>query len=168
MKTGRQTNSTSCLAEAVRCGKKKQKNQDNLDDKPVSKVFASLMMKGNVRSAMRWLSERARGGVLDPMQELKKGLIVLETLKSKHPEPHKSHLSSRLQLPVLRDFEDIIISSPSIEKTIRSLQGSSGASGTDSEHWQTLFLRHGAHSSHLRDEVATLATKICNQILPRS
>ena len=41
------------LAEAVRCGKKKQINQDNLDDEHVSKVFASLMMKGKVRSAMR-------------------------------------------------------------------------------------------------------------------
>ena len=107
---------------------------------------------------MRWLSERASGGVLDPMQEVKKGVTVLETLKSKHPEPHKSHLSSRLQVPVLH-FEDVIISSASIEKTTRSLQGSSGALGTDFEHWQTILLRHGAHSSHLRDEVATLATK---------
>ena len=41
------------LAEAVRCGKKKQINQDILDDKHVSKVFASLMMKGKVRSARR-------------------------------------------------------------------------------------------------------------------
>ena len=154
------------LAEAVRCGKNKHINQDNLDDKHVSKVFASIMMKGKVRSAMPWLSERASGGVLDTMQEVKKGVTVLETLKSKHPEPHKSHLSSRLQVPALRDFEDVIISSVSIEKTTRSLQGSSGASGTDSEHWQTVLLRHGAHSSHLRDEVATLATKMCNQILP--
>ena len=123
------------LAEAVRCGKKKQINQDNLDDKHVSKVFASLMMKGKKRSAMRLLSERASEGVLDPMQEVKKGLTVLETLKSKHPEPHKSHLSSRLQVPVLPDIEDVIISSASIEKTTRSLQGSLGASGADSEHW---------------------------------
>ena len=156
------------LAEAVRCGKKKQINQDSLDDKHVSKVFASLMMKGKVRSAMRWLSERASGVVLDSMQEVKKGVTVLETLKSKHPEPHKSHRSSRLQVPVLPDFEDVIISSASIEKTTRSLQGSSGASGTDSEHWQTVLLRHWAHSSHLRDEVATLATKTCKQILPWS
>ena len=134
------------LAEAMRCGKKKQTNQDNLDDKHVSKVFASLMMKGKVRSAMRWLSERASGGVLDPMQEVMKVVNVLETLKTKHPEPHKSHPSSRLQVPVSPDFEDVIISSASIEKTTRSLQGSSGASGTDSEHWQTVLLRHGAHS----------------------
>ena len=144
------------LAEAVRCGKKKQINQDNLDDKHVSKVFAS--------SAMRWLSERTSGGVLDPMQEAKRGVTNLEILKSKHPEPHKAHLSSRLQVPVLPDFEDIIINSASIEKTTRSLQGSSEASGTDSEHWQTVLFRHGAHSSHLRDEVATLATKMCSQI----
>ena len=117
---------------------------------------------------MRWLSERASGGVHDPMQEAKKSVIVLETLKSKYPEPHKSHLSSRLQVPVLPDFEDLVISSASIEKTTRSLQGSLGASGTDSEHWQTVLLCHGAHSSHLRDEVATLATKMCNQILPWS
>ena len=154
------------LAEAVRCGKKKQINQDILDEKRVSKVFASLMMKGKVRSAMRWLSERASGGMLYPMQEVKKGVTVLETLKSKHPEPHKSHLSSRLQVPVLHDCEDVIISSASIENTTLSLQGSSGASGTDSEHWQTVLLCHGADSSHLRDEVATLATKMCNQILP--
>ena len=156
------------MAEAVRCGKEKQIKQDILDDKRVSKVFASLMMKGKVRSAMWWLSERASGGVLDPMQEVKKGVTVLETLKSKHPEPHKSHLSSRLQVPVLPHCEDVIISSASIEKTTRSFQGNSGASGTDSEHWQTVLLRHGADSSHLRDEVATLATKMCNQILPRS
>ena len=134
------------LAEAVRCGKKKQINQDSLDDKHVSKVFASLMMKGKVRSAMRWLSERASGCVLHPMQEVKKGVTVLENLKSKHLEPHKSHLSSRFQVPVLPDFEDVIISSASIEKTTRSLQGSLRASGTDSEHWQTVLLRHGAHS----------------------
>ena len=71
-------------------------------------------------------------------------------------------------MPVLPDFENVIISSASIEKTKNSLQGISGASGTDSEHWQTVLLRHGAHSSHLRDEVATLATKMCNQILPWS
>ena len=156
------------LAEAVRCGKKKQINQDNLDDKHVSKVFASLMMKDKVRSAMRWLSERTSGDVLDPMQEVKKSVTVLETLKSKHPEPHKSHLSSRFQVQVLPEFEDVLISSVSIEKTARSLQGSSGASGTDTEHWRTVLLRHGAHSSHLRDEVATPATKMCNQILPWS
>ena len=149
----------------MRCGKKKQLNQDNLEDKQVSKVFASLMMKGKVRSAMRWLSERASGGVLDPMQEVKKSVTVLETLKSKHPEPHKSYISSRLELPVLPDFEDVIISFASIEKTTRTFQGSSGASGTDSELWQTVLLRHGAHNSHLRDKVATLATKLCNQIL---
>ena len=61
----------------------------------------------------------SKRGVLDPMQEMKKGVTVLETLKSKHPESHKSHLSSRL--PVLPDFEDVMISSVSIEKTIRSL-----------------------------------------------
>ena len=127
------------LAEAVRCGKKKQINQDYLDDKHVSKVFASLMMKGKERSTMRGISERASVGVLDPMQEVKKGMTVLETLKSKHPEPHKSHLSSRLQVPVLPDFEDVIISSASIEKTKRSLQGSSGASGTDSEHCRRFY-----------------------------
>ena len=127
------------LAEAVRCGKKKQINHDSLDVKHVSKVFASLMMKGKVRSVMRWLSERTSGGMSDPMQEVRKSVTVLETLKSKHPEPHRSQLSSRLQAPVLPDFEDIIISSASIEKTTRSLQGSSRASGTDSEHWQLVL-----------------------------
>ena len=157
------------LAEAVRFGKRKQINQNNLDDKHVSKVFASLMMKGKVRSALRRLSERASEGVPDPMQEVKKSVTVLETLKSKHPEPHKSYLSSRLQVPVLPDFEDVIISSASMEeKTTRSFQGRSGASGTDSEHWQTVLLSHGAHSSHLRDEVPCLAAKMCNQILPWS
>ena len=71
-------------------------------------------------------------------------------------------------MPVLPGFEDVIISSAYIEKTTRSSQGSSVASGTDSEPWQTFLLHHEAHSSHLRNEVATLATKMCNQILPWS
>ena len=129
-------------------------------------MFASLMMKGNVRSAMRWLSQRAGGGVLDPMQKVKKGVTVLETLKSTHPEPHKSHLSSRLQVPVLPDCEDVIISSASIEKTIRravrELREQILSIG------ETVLLRHGAHSSHLREEVSTLPSKMCNQILPWS
>ena len=54
---------------------KKQISEDNLDDKHVSKVFASLMMKGKVRSAMRWLLERSSGDELDPMQEVKKDLF---------------------------------------------------------------------------------------------
>ena len=62
--------------------KKKQINQDNLDDKHVSKVFASLMMKGKVRSAMRWFSERTSGGVLDPMQEVKKGVTRAKQVTS--------------------------------------------------------------------------------------
>ena len=78
----------------MRCGKKKQINQDNLDDKHASKIFASLMMKGKVRSAMRWLSDRASGVVLDPMQEVKKGVTVLETLKSSI-QSHTSHISLR-------------------------------------------------------------------------
>ena len=41
--------------------KKIKINQDILDDKHVSKVFASLMMKGKVRSAMRWFGESKRG-----------------------------------------------------------------------------------------------------------
>ena len=60
------------LAEAVRCGKKKQTNQDNLDEKHVSKVFASILMKGKVRSAMRWLSERTSGVCLIRCKRLRK------------------------------------------------------------------------------------------------
>ena len=86
----KENNFDKLLAEAVRCGRKKQTNQDSLDYKHVSKKFASLMMKGKVRSAMPWLSKRASGGVLDPMQEVKKGVTVLGTSKSKHPEPHKT------------------------------------------------------------------------------
>ena len=54
------------------------------------KVFTRLMLKGNVRAAVRWLTERSGGGVLKPSDSTIIGgtsMTVLEALNLKHLDP---------------------------------------------------------------------------------
>ena len=60
------------VQEAVRCDhslaawyKCHKPNDDH-----VSRVFTRLMLRGKVRAAMRWLTERSKGHVLDPNDQV--------------------------------------------------------------------------------------------------
>ena len=58
-----------------------------MSDEKVEKTFESLVLKGKIRSAVRFATMRGKGGVLAPdATDEKTGLTVLEVLKGKHPE----------------------------------------------------------------------------------
>ena len=164
------------LQEAKRCASRPLRNDSGkyrTRDEHTSYVFAKMMMEGKVRSAMRWLTSRSGGGVLDPNDEIpdsktKSKKRVLDVLKEKHPAAQCSKDEARIHMDSLPELETVTITSAYIEKFARSMYGGAGPSGTDSEHWKDVFLRFGAHSSSLRDEVAALTTKIANEIVPWS
>jgi len=62
-------------------------------DNHVVKVFTKLMLQGNVRAAVRWITERTSGGVLDPSDS------VVSALQSKHP--NLKFLTNLLSLTVM-------------------------------------------------------------------
>ena len=58
------------IQEAVRCDKLlKNSNKRDFDDQHIVKIFTRLMLKGNVRAAVRWLSENDRCKVLNHNEE---------------------------------------------------------------------------------------------------
>ena len=59
-----------------------------------SKVFTKLVLKGQINSALRFLSENTSGGVLQLTDE------VMEQLQQKHPDPQPAKLGSLLFGPI--------------------------------------------------------------------
>ena len=127
------------------------------------------MLEGNVRAAVRWLTERSGGGVLKPSDTATIGgtsMTVLEVLGLKHPDPCTPPdwvLPSMDNLPY---FEDSEITGSHILSIAHQLQGGAGPGGCDASHWRDVLLRYGTSSAHLRDSVAGLCRRLCNSIVP--
>ena len=74
-------------------------------DEKVAKTFETLVIKGKIRSAIRFAMLRDKGGVLAPgAVDEKSGKTVLEVLKGKHPEvviPEVGALEGYVEVPEL-------------------------------------------------------------------
>lgn len=55
-----------------------------------SKVFAKLIMEGQINAALRYVNESTSGGVLSLTDD------VMKHLKEKHPDPQSAKLGSIL------------------------------------------------------------------------
>ena len=71
-----------------------QSRQRKRDPNHNTKVFTRLMLQGKIRSAMRFLTERSKGHVLHPHDNVKikvigqdKSVKVIDALQQKHPSP---------------------------------------------------------------------------------
>ena len=71
-----------------------QKSRKNSDPPNEARVFAKLVMDGQIISALRFLSEAESGGVL-PLTE-----DVMRQLREKHAEEQKTSLGALLFGPV--------------------------------------------------------------------
>ena len=94
MKLWRDEQFDTLLQEAVRCDQSLRNSRQRPSFKDsqehLIKVFTRLMLEGNVRAAVRWLTECSGGGVLKPSDSTTIGgtsMTVLEALNLKHPDP---------------------------------------------------------------------------------
>jgi hypothetical protein len=98
------------------------------------------MLRGDVRGAVRYLTDREEGGVLivPNNTDKKSGDSVAEALQSKNPDARiadVSQLPSYIETP---DFVDLDITDEIVKKVARRLSGSAGVGGSDSHallHW---------------------------------
>ena len=166
----RESQVTELLCEAERCSQQLPKPREGKQgDDHTIRVFTRLMLRGQVRSAVRWMTERlssTSGGVLHPSAPAgTAGKTVLEVLKEKHPEPREAIERAFLSCDELPPLVDVDITAAHVEKVARQIQGSAGPGGTMALQWQRFLLGYGAHSERLRDAVAELTRCLANNIV---
>ena len=107
----RQERFPELIQEYQRCAKQLSKshvaNSERSKDH-VLRVFSNLMLRGDIRSATRWLTDQTgSGAVLDPSQ-LVDGQSVAHILQEKHPEASQSGTRAFMpcdELPPLVDVD---------------------------------------------------------------
>ena len=131
------------------------------------KVFTHLMLWGQVRSAVRFITDRVHGGgvlSLDTSTGVP-GHSVLDILHEKHPEPGVIVESAFMPCDDLPPLLDLDITADYVERVAHQIQGSSGPCGSTALQWHGYLLRHGVSSTRLRDAVAILARHLANGIV---
>jgi hypothetical protein len=103
-----------------------------------TKTFHQKVLRGNIRGAVRYLTEREKGGILYPDDtDEKSGTSVISVLESKHPDARIPDADAMPAYPTLPDFVDLDITEDSIEIVARCLSGGAGLGGTDAHAlWQ--------------------------------
>ena len=115
-------------------------------------IYHSLVIRGKLRSAVRWITERETGGVLQPGGRCEKtGDRVLKVLRAKHPEarpPTAASLTPYTGGPP--EITPVEITNDTVTAVARRLSGGAGPRGTDSVSLQHWLLRFGAANAELR------------------
>ena len=120
------------LYEAERCNSQLQVKGGGkkADSNHSIRVFTRLILCGKLREAVRWITGRASGGVLDVNAvDAKSGMTVLECLKEKHPEPSQIDEKAFLAYDVLPPLIEIDITASHVEQAAHSLRSGAGPSG---------------------------------------
>ena len=93
-----------------------------------AKIFANLVMTGQVNSALRYLSDDQGGGIL-PLSD-----DVMEQLKEKHPEPQGVQLESLVPDTLYYEINGDMVRSAALRT-----KGSGGPSGVDSNGFRRIL-----------------------------
>ena len=130
-----------------------------VEEEQVARRYNSTVLDGNLRTAVRNLTDGVRGGVLGP-EDLctKTGRPVIEVLRDKHPDQRLPDLSDPNCLAFCK-FDEVPDPIPLdcgpevVEAVARKLTGAAGCSSVDSALLKSALLRYGKASSELREEM---------------
>ncbi|CAB9501557.1 expressed unknown protein [Seminavis robusta] len=133
--------------------------------------FQHLMLQGEVRRAVRFITAREQFGVLLPTAHTDDGKgterSVLDILKSKHPSPTPINFA---QLPKFDApppaFVDLQITPEITEQVAGKLSGACGLGGTDGPTLKNWLLRYRRASTHLRAAFGLFAQWQANNLVP--
>ena len=132
-----------------------------------AKIFQGKMLRGDVRGAVKFLTETEKGGILMPDDtDEKTGLSVEEVLRSKHPNARSVDVSLLPQFDSTPAFVDIDITPTVVERVAHDLHGAAGLGGSDAvavSQWLTGF---GDSSDRLRNVLASFTSWMANGFPP--
>ncbi|EDO37922.1 predicted protein [Nematostella vectensis] len=115
-----------------------------------SKVFAKLVLEGQINSALRFLGETSTGGVLDLTDD------VMDQLKAKHPDPQPAKLGSLLFGPIDDEVPESVyseINGEMVRQAALRTKGSGGPCGVDANGFRRILACKSFKQS---------ATKLCD------
>ena len=126
-----------------------------------AKVFANLVMRGQIHSALRYLCDDNGGGVLPFSDD------VMRQLKEKHPEAQEARLGTLLVGPV-EDIPDSVfleIDGEMVRDAALRTKGSGKPSGVDASGFRRLLACKSFKKSgtDLCNAVAVMARKLCTE-----
>jgi hypothetical protein len=91
--------------------------QGRLTPVQLAKIFHQKMLRGDMRGAVRYLTDREKGGLLQSNNIAEKtGDLVKTVLRSKHPDDRISKPESLFNYTHNPDFVEVDISADAVEK----------------------------------------------------
>ena len=124
-------------------------------------MFANLVMRGQIHSALRYRCDDNGGGVL-PLSD-----DVMRQLKEKHPEAQEARLGALLFGPV-EDIPDSVfleIDGEMVRDAALRTKGSGGPSGVDANGFRRLLACKSFKKSRtdLCNAIAVMTRKLCTE-----
>ena len=128
-----------------------------------AKMFAKLVVEGQVNSTLQYLSEQDSGGILPPTDD------VMIQLQATHPSAQRAQLGSLVFGPII-DIPHIIyhqINGEMIKEVALKKKGSNGPSGIDANGFRRMLASKSFRksSASLCDAIAMLAKKLCTELV---
>lgn len=132
-----------------------------------SKVFAKLVLEGQINAALRFVSETSSGGVLGLTDD------VMAQLKEKHPDPKPAKLGSLLFGPIDDAIPESLyseINGEMVRQAALRTKGSGGPSGIDANGFRRMMASKSfkQSSSKLCDAIATMTKILCTHFIDPS
>ena len=112
------------MCDAERCARQFTRPRKKDDEDHTIAVFTRLMLRGQVRSAVRLITDRVSGGgvlSIDSPSNVP-GMSVLDVLRQKHPEPGNVKPSTFMLCDTLPPLSDLDITADHVEKVACRLQ----------------------------------------------
>ena len=155
------------IAELLREGRSVQKrlarSHQKKDPPHKAKIFAKLVMEGQINSALRYLTDDGCGGVLSLNDD------VMKQLHEKHPKAQPAKLGSLLFGPVDEVHESAYneITGEMIREAALRTKGAGGPSNVDANGFQRILASKSfkKSASNLCDALATLTRRLCTEYI---
>ena len=131
------------------------------DENERAERFNKLMMRGNIKAAVRLLSANERGGVLPINEE------TMNELKKKHLDSQQQFQHLLLCGPV-QEVNPVIfdkLDETTILQAASRTKGAAGPSMSNADDWRRILVSHhyGNTTVDLRKSIATMTKKLCTE-----
>eukprot|EP00978_Attheya_sp_CCMP212_P026136 scaffold85322_cov36-Attheya_sp.AAC.1 len=113
-----------------------------MDDQEIARTYNCIVLQGKLCQAVRWITQRHKGGVLYPDEiDIKTGRPVIDVLKSRHPEARVLDVGDLPHYDETPNFFDVDITADTVESVARGPGGKTNATlweaVTDFMRWMT-------------------------------